>query len=60
MKTVRKILQFLAAVAAVAAVVYCIAANWDKISDGVSSLLDRLGIGRDRDGDWDDYADWEE
>lgn len=60
MKAARTILKIVAAVAAVAAIVYCVVTYWDEISDAVSSLLDRLGIGSDRDGEWDDYADWED
>jgi len=62
MKIARCILKLLAVATALTAVICCVIAYWDKISDAVRALGDKLGLEIElhRGGESDDYADWED
>lgn len=56
MKVTRLILKIVAAALAVAAVVCCVIAFWDKIEAGICCVKEKL-FGR---SEYDDYMDWDD
>ena len=61
MKVAGFVLKIVSACLAVAAIVCCVIAYWDKIVDCVESVSEKLGYSRKAKlVDGDDYAEWED
>lgn len=59
MKVARFVLKCVAMGLAAAAAVCCVIAYWDKITEGVCAMREKLGC-KCRPSEYDDYADWDD
>ena len=60
MKIARFVLKVVGICLAVGAAACCIIAYWDKITDGVRAITEKLGCKRYCRSEYDDYADWDD